>query len=257
MQYLEPGVVFSTLPVTKMQRRAWGRWPCVLLILLPSLPGPALEREAAKSTHRWIPQQRQPGFWLLSHLDPEQDQQKDPRGQRCPSSSPNSPSALWVGGNLQTTWCKTSNFPDNSPSYFHLPFHSLPSYKLLPIKKRSTFQPDLKAYPLWLSPTPRGNRIDTWKRFLSFVCNSDVLYFGWLSTPETKNRDGQENSYGSTLHLNKHLAGNPKAHWQESRSTNEPVLTMELYTSEQTTHSWRPLFEENLEGLSESEDTTL
>lgn len=87
------------------------------LILLLSLPEPELESEAAKSTHRWIPEQRQPGFWLLSHLDTEQDQQKDPRRQRCPSSSPSSPSALWVGGNLQTIWCKTSNFPNNTRTH--------------------------------------------------------------------------------------------------------------------------------------------
>lgn len=72
---------------------------------------------------------------------------------------------------LPTIQCKSCNLPNGTRTYacyFHLPYSSSTSCKPLPIKKGSTFWPDLKAYLLWPTPTPRGNPTATWKGFPIF-----------------------------------------------------------------------------------------
>lgn len=124
--------------------------PCALLVL-PSLPGHQLWR-GCQGHSQMESRAKAAGFWLLSHLDTEQGQRKTHIGSQLPCLKLNYP--MWAVsryGAVSDNMVQKQQLPkqhNNLCPYFHLQFHSPTSYKLLSIKKGSTFPPDLKAYDL-------------------------------------------------------------------------------------------------------------
>lgn len=117
---------------------------------------------------------------------------------------------------------QTGDFPDNTTTPLACisicPSPPPPPTNCQPIKKGSTFSPDLKVYPLLPTPTSRGNQIATWKGFQIQPATQTSSSLSDFRPQTEENKRSCQQHYAQ----HKNLGGNPKAYEQEwiSKLTN-------------------------------------
>lgn len=132
---------------------------------------------------------------------------KDPKGTALLPQVKIS-SRLWV-------WQQSGHCGTEVTSYFHLPFHSPMSYNCLPIKKGSTFWPDLKAYSSLANPKPnaKGQSDCLLERVSDFSLQFRHAVV-WV-TFHPKQRERRVILRAVLFTITKALEATPKAHQQE------------------------------------------